>query len=596
MIVVPDTSVVIDGRFSQYIRTHEIEEIVIPEAVVAEIEHQANVGKSSGDSGLRELVEIRNLCESNAIQLSFYGNRPSATDIHYAHEGAVDNIIRNVASDLDATLVTGDSVQAKVAQSKGISTVFLEQYGKSVMRIEDFFDELTMSVHLKAGLPVLMKKGRPGNMQIVKDDKVLSELELEDIAIDIIERAKNTRDCFIEMDEPGATVVQLVDFRIAITKPPFSDRFEITAVHPVKKVSLEEYGLTQKLEERLESAEGILVAGAPGAGKSTFVQALAEHYNDSGRIVKTMEKPRDLQVSDEITQYTALSGDMAKTGDILLLVRPDFTIFDEMRKTDDFRVFSDLRLAGVGMIGVVHATRTIDAIQRFIGRIELGVIPQLVDTVIQIKGGEVSEVFTVRFKVKVPSGMTESDLARPVIEVFDNESGALTFEIYTFGEQVVVMQVEESKRKAAGADRLAIEAIKKEIRKVVPGTEFEVEMKDRNRAVIYTDPQDVPYIIGKKGKVVTKLENRLGIKLDVVGETPKNTEIQVNVKVMKKYIHLAVDAGYTNKTLRFFLGDEELFTSTVGKKGIIKIERKSDYGYDILEGFKMKKFIYAIPV
>ena len=139
-------------------------------------------------------------------------------------------------------------------------------------------------------------------------------------------------------------------------------------------------------------------------------------------------------------------------------------------------------------------------------------------------------------------------------------------------------------------------AIKKEIRKVVPGTDFEVEMKDRNRAVIYTDPQNVPYIIGKKGKVVTKLENRLGIKLDVVGETPKNTEIQVNVKVMKKYIHLAVDAGYTNKTLRFFLGDEELFTSTVGKKGIIKIERKSDFGYDIIEGFKMKKFIYAIPV
>lgn len=49
-------------------------------------------------------------------------------------------------------------------------------------------------------------------------------------------------------------------------------------------------------------------------------------------VVKTMESPRDLQVSDEITQYAPLERDMQKTADILLLVRPDFTIYDEMRK------------------------------------------------------------------------------------------------------------------------------------------------------------------------------------------------------------------------------------------------------------------------
>ena len=86
---------------------------------------------------------------------------------------------------------------------------------------------------------------------------------------------------------------------------------------------------------------------------------------------KNNGKPRDLNVQPEITQYTALEGDMAKTGDILLLVRPDFTVFDEMRVTNDFKIYADNRLAGVGMVGVVHATKPIDAIQRFIGRIEL---------------------------------------------------------------------------------------------------------------------------------------------------------------------------------------------------------------------------------
>jgi len=127
-----------------------------------------------------------------------------------------------------------------------------------------------------------------------------------------------------------------------------------------------------------------------------------------------MESPRDLSVREEVTQYAPLEGNMALTADILLLVRPDYTIYDEMRKTADFQVFADMRLAGVGMIGVVHATRPIDAIQRMIGRVELGIIPQVVDTVIFIEAGAVVKVYD--FTVKVPYGMFEADLARPVIE------------------------------------------------------------------------------------------------------------------------------------------------------------------------------------
>ena len=51
-----------------------------------------------------------------------------------------------------------------------------------------------------------------------------------------------------------------------------------------------------------------------------------------------MESPRDLQVGPEITQYTKLKGSFANTADMLLLVRPDYTIFDEVRKTEDFLV------------------------------------------------------------------------------------------------------------------------------------------------------------------------------------------------------------------------------------------------------------------
>ena len=168
-----------------------------------------------------------------------------------------------------------------------------------------------------------------------------------------------------------------------------------------------------------------MVAGAPGSGKSTLASGIANFYNKTGKIVKTFESPRDLQVDPGVTQYTKLDGSFENSADVLLLVRPDYTIFDEVRRREDFRIFSDLRLTGVGMVGVVHANTPLDAIQRFIGKIELGIIPSILDTVVFVKDGEITKVYELEFKVKVPSGMVEQDLARPVIDICDFESGEL---------------------------------------------------------------------------------------------------------------------------------------------------------------------------
>ena len=210
------------------------------------------------------------------------------------------------------------------------------------------------------------------------------------------------------------------------------------------------------------SARGILISGSPGAGKSTFAQAIAKFYDeDLNKVVKTMESPRDLQVGDTITQYAPLEGDMENTADILLLVRPDFTIYDELRKNHDFKIFADMRLAGVGMIGVVHATRPIDAIQRIASRVDLGTIPSIVDTTIYIEDGEISAIYENKLTVKVPSGMEERDLARPVIEVRDFESGTLVNEIYTYGEQTIVMDIGmvEQSKKANKKDKTPVQLI-----------------------------------------------------------------------------------------------------------------------------------------
>ena len=241
------------------------------------------------------------------------------------------------------------------------------------------------------------------------------------------------------------------DYRIAITYPPFSDSFEITIVHPIVKLSLEDYEISEELMKRFsDRAEGIVISGAPGSGKSTLASGLANFYQNQGKIVKTFESPRDLQVDPGITQYGKLEGSFDNTADILLLVRPDYTIFDEVRRQEDFRTFADLRLTGVGMVGVVHANSPLDAIQRFIGKIELGIIPNILDTVVFVKDGRIDTVYDLELKVKVPSGMAESDLARPVIEIRNFADNVLEHEIYTFGEENVIVPV--SKRSAGLAN------------------------------------------------------------------------------------------------------------------------------------------------
>ncbi|MFB6136672.1 MAG: ATPase, T2SS/T4P/T4SS family, partial [Halobacteriaceae archaeon] len=362
MNVVPDTSAVIDGRVSERVESgaYEGATVVVPEAVVGELEAQANAGRDSGWEGLEELQALADLADAGEVSVEYVGRRPGESERRGAEEGEIDAVIRDHAEEHEATLLTSDVVQAEVARAKGLDVEYVEPRGRQTehLAIEEFFDEQTMSVHLRSGSRPKAKRGEIGDMhyEVIREDPVTEE-QLREWTQDVEDTARSSPDGFVEIDEPGMAIVQFREFRIALARPPFADGWEITAVRPVVKTELEEYEFAEELEERLlERQRGVLISGAPGAGKSTFAQAVAEFLDGHDNAVKTMEKPRDLQVGPDITQYTALSGSMERTADALLMVRPDYTIYDEVRKTDDFEVFADMRLAGVGMVGVVHAT------------------------------------------------------------------------------------------------------------------------------------------------------------------------------------------------------------------------------------------------
>ena len=57
---------------------------------------------------------------------------------------------------------------------------------KESYALDAYFDDTTMSLHLKADRPILRKKGFPGNWQAVLDEKIISKEELESLVNVII--------------------------------------------------------------------------------------------------------------------------------------------------------------------------------------------------------------------------------------------------------------------------------------------------------------------------------------------------------------------------------------------------------------------------
>jgi ATPase len=575
------------------------DEVVIPIAALDELQSQASTSKEHGMVGLIEIKRIREQCSLKNINLRFSGSRPDLDQIRLAKHGRIDSIIKDVALEENAVLITADYVQSLVAEAQGVKCMYVRPPKISKpLEFEKYFDEKTMSVHLKEGTFPLAKKGVPDNLELVRiGDKRMTYQELSRIVKEISEESRSSEIGSLEISRTGATVIQLGKYRIAITRTPFSDGLEITMVKPVAKLTLDDYGLSEKLIARLsERAEGIIISGPPGSGKSTLASSLAEFYVSKQNIVKTLESPRDLQVVDEVTQYAPLEGSFEKAVDILLLVRPDYTIFDEIRRNQDFHVFADMKLAGVGMIGVVHASSPLDAVQRFIGKVELGMIPQILDTIIFMHGGMVRKVYDIRLTVRVPHGMTEADLARPLVEVRDFETNEVEYEIYTYGEENIVVPVKDLEQKTQEQNairKLAEERIRDVIRRFDPNADIFIVSEGRVKIKVHKDV--IPRIIGKGGSTITEIENTLGIKIDVEMKTPAlGREIRFSVNESGAGLVFGVDDDVLGRKVDIYIEDDFICSNQVGKKSRIKIDKRSENGRKLLNallvGQKIKIF------
>jgi len=460
-----------------------------------------------------------------------------------------------------------------------------EIIGNSIL--DKFFDETTMSLHIKEGRPILKKKWCPGNWNPVIEWWSLNKQEFADLVNAIYKEVEERDDWFLEIDRKLSKVLQLGPYRIVIVYPPLSDGREMTVVKPIKTLEIEDYKLSPEVFDLLRNkAKGILVSGAPGSWKTTFAQALIGLFHRDNHIIKTVESPRDLLVSDDIVQYSFTYGTHDEVRDILLLSRPDYTVYDEVRNKSDFELYKDLRLTGIGLVGVIHATRPVDSIQRFIGTIEMWIIPQVLDTVIYIDKGEIKEVYNLALTVKVPEWMESDDLARPVIVITSFLTNTAEYEIYTFGEQIVVMPIGDiddgqwGKVKVQSKGKVAIseyakEAIHKKLAQLLP-CDFLIKVKWTSLD-LYIPEYYKWRIIGKWWANIADLEKTIGLSINIKSfdDLPLlDVTTDINESKKNSRLEISLPDQFVGKNMCLMVG-EDLVYFVADANSIIAIKDKS---------------------
>ncbi|MHA2400290.1 MAG: PIN domain-containing protein, partial [Promethearchaeota archaeon] len=156
-----DTSVIFNGLILDLIENGELgekPEILIPNIVIAEIEYRTNIHKEIGFFGLKVLRKLRELNNQDELKLQIVGKRPNREEIKMAPGGELDALIRETTLENNAVLITADRIQGDVGIFEGLNIFFVKERGENKpmeplsLKLLDYFDDKTMSVHLKRNL------------------------------------------------------------------------------------------------------------------------------------------------------------------------------------------------------------------------------------------------------------------------------------------------------------------------------------------------------------------------------------------------------------------------------------------------------------
>ena len=439
-----DTSIVINGRFAKMLESGEIGEceIIIPTAVIDELQAQASKGRDIGFKGLEEVKKIRELAASKGLVVRFIGERPSLEDIKLARSGRIDALIRDVAKSEKGTLYTSDYVQALVAEAEGISVRYIEAYTRrEKFKFEEFLTPETILLEFKSGSYPVAKVIDEGRVKLIKlGNKPLNDEDVNKLIEEVVNECRLSNECSIRILKMGAMIIQLRDYRIAVAKPPFSDKLELT----IRRLSFKPRFKTEPLDTLMEEigakSMGILVIGAPESGTLELARMILNAYREKGKIIKVIEYGKMLGEAGNLTCYGLLEGDIEKTTEFLIHVKPDCVILNDMSNAKDFKSFIKLRLAGIDVVGIIYAGDPFQVLKRFVSKLDLDLLTRILNFLVLVMD-DLLKIYKLNMAIRAPTGRDPVNI-KPLVEIRDLVEGTIEYEIYLDGGKLVI-KVEE---------------------------------------------------------------------------------------------------------------------------------------------------------
>jgi ATPase len=281
--------------------------------------------------------------------------------------------------------------------------------------------------------------------------------------------------------------------------------------------------------------------------------------------------------------------------------------------------------------------------------VDFSVLPQIINTVIFIKEGVITKIYDIGFTIKVPEGMAAEVHIRPVTTVTDHETGEHVLDVFRYDGETIVMPTTgmaaapapaaapravpriqplgqpmvaqpaaarpqaPAPEKKEGEERPGWKVTEKEIqREIGRYTEgfVDVQMVSDTKAVVYIDDKDVPAAIGKGGKNVSGIVNKLGIGIDIkprsefdrqAASAPAKPEEEITlgggirIQTDKKQLTI-IAPGESGKIVDVFAGKEYLFTATVNEQGEIHLAKNSSIAQEMIRRSGNNENIKLRPV
>ncbi len=507
--VIPDTSVIINGKISKLIEKGDLTEceIVIPLAVIDELQAQASKGREIGVKGLEEIKRLRELAEKQNVEIRFSGERPGLEDIKLARSGRIDALIRDVAKAEGGELYTSDYIQALVAEAEGVPVKYIEPYELAEQfSFEEYLAPNLISLHLKAGSPPYGKILKNGLIEVAKlRDDSCSEDELNKMVEEVVAASRPSVESDITLLKSSAIIIETDKYRVSAAKPPFSDRFEVIIQrNPISDLVKEE-DLEVIAGECLSGIKGVLILNADGLYVFPIAERIGEMFQEHGKLVKLIGHSK--RSSTSISYYSSLNGDLEKTLDFIILNKPDYVIFDEIRRPRDFQMIHNLRASGINVIAFMNSSELKLALEKALDKIAYSFLPEVFQQIIYLRCGGSPEIYRLSSSVKIPTGLSPSNSPKSLIEVLKDDEPIL--EIYELDGRMVVQEVSEVFKRLEFLRKAVYRALRR-LRRIDPGIFAETVALDE---VIFRAAKSK---LKKLGKIVPEIEKKLGVPVELI--------------------------------------------------------------------------------